>query len=90
MLNEEKAREIGLSNAICYPSTDWHGDDNSKTSEDKCMESALQMAKWKDEYYKKFLENELSKFEELFFETKSDYMMGACDGIRSALKCLFY
>lgn len=78
MTNEEKARE--LINEYDF----WHYRDRYCS-----VKSAIKMAEWKDDYFKKVLEDKLSFFEEAYKKSLSEYMGGACDGIRCVLNVLF-
>lgn len=87
MTNEEKAKEIGHTYARQYRHN--CGGDDFVFSSEECSDSALEMAKFKDDYFKKVLEDKLSFFEGMYKESHSEYMGGACDGIRSVLNVLF-
>lgn len=56
MTNEEKAKEIAELHEIIYSVHDKYNDVYDETSFEECYGSALQMAEWKDEYYKALLD----------------------------------
>ena len=51
MTNEEKAKEIAHNNRINYYEGDICWGDRIKSSEEECYDSAMEMAKWKDEQF---------------------------------------
>ena len=54
MTNKEKAREIGKVNARQYRHN--YGGNEFVFSNEECEASALQMAEWKDQQFKEYLE----------------------------------
>lgn len=57
MNNEKIAREIAKENSEDYSVEDIYGHVYEKTSEPECYQSAMEMAKRKDDYYKNILDD---------------------------------
>lgn len=53
MTNKEKAEEIAQNNRQFYYEGDIGSDDEMKSSEKECYDSAMEMSKWKDEQFVK-------------------------------------
>lgn len=89
MNNEERVRKIAN---LCE-----HCIESNGLPCDGCMEcesrgeyyGARMMAEEKDIYFKNVLEDKLSIFEKQYKKSNSEYMAGACDGIRSVINGLF-
>lgn len=60
MNNQEKAREIAEKNACDYP---FKGG-LTNTSRAECEDSALEMAEWKDQQFKEYLEKKAKEAKE--------------------------
>lgn len=82
MTNEEIAKDI--AEKYCK------GKKGYAVSNDYTLvDCAIVMAEYKDEYFKKVLEDKLSFFEEEYKKSHSEYMSGVCDGVRSVWNALF-
>lgn len=59
MTNEEKSKEIAENNKRTYYvfSRFLGGDTEEDDSQDECYQSAMEMAKWKDEQFQKFIDS---------------------------------
>ena len=75
MTNIEKAREIAEKNRCCYPedmACEYYSDE-------ECYTSALEMANWKDQQFKEYLEKK--RKEKSLGIPIEEYGMGFKDGI---------
>ena len=61
MTNEEKARIIAEENKCCYPEDMAYED----FSDEECYTSALEMAEWKDQQFKEYLEKKKAEIDRI-------------------------
>ena len=85
MTNEEKAVVMGLHvRDLCISKGVTR--DNAETASLLVQQSAMEMAEWKDQQFKEYLEKKLSDMEYARMRILDDYQQGFYDGRESAIR----
>lgn len=84
MTNEEKAKEIAEVNKMTYLEMENDGSVYDVDSFSECEDSALDMAKWKDQQFKDAIQKVRSDY--MCLDNRSDSAICALDSVLNILK----